>query len=436
MALRLLDRAALPAAIIAIFGALWAVYELAKALDLIPPDRLSIAAGAPGSAYHAVAQRYRTILARDGITLDILETRGSVENAAALAEGRAEVALLQGGVDPPEEFDAEALAAVFLEPLLVLTRAPLDDPADPALWTGRRVAAGPQGSGTRAAVERMVAALGIETPRDALLPLGGASAGEALQNGEVDVAVFVAPIDAPYLQPLLADPEVRIAPVRDVEALARKLPFVQVVEIPAAGLDYVRRRPPEAVRLPAMVGRLVARDGLHPALVNRLVMAAIEVHSAPDLLTPEGAFPSVAGLLMPVDPLAQSLVSDGPSALDRLLPYWIAAQISRVAVLLVPLVVLALPLLRALPGLYAWQMRARVWRNYDELLEIDRAAEAAPDPETLATLEARLDHIETEARTVSVPLSYRENAYALRLHIDLVRRGIEHRRAVLGARAS
>jgi TRAP-type uncharacterized transport system substrate-binding protein len=53
-------------------------------LDLAPPDRVTLAAGRPGTAYYDLADRYRLILARDGITVDIVETAGSVANAEAL----------------------------------------------------------------------------------------------------------------------------------------------------------------------------------------------------------------------------------------------------------------------------------------------------------------------------------------------------------------
>ena len=51
-------------------------------VDPAPPDRITIATGGPQGAYYAFAQRYREILARDGVTLDVLETDGSGDEAS------------------------------------------------------------------------------------------------------------------------------------------------------------------------------------------------------------------------------------------------------------------------------------------------------------------------------------------------------------------
>ena len=61
--------------------ALFITYQF---VDPAPPDRITIATGGPNGAYYAYAQRYREILARDNVTLDVLETDGSLENIALL----------------------------------------------------------------------------------------------------------------------------------------------------------------------------------------------------------------------------------------------------------------------------------------------------------------------------------------------------------------
>lgn len=395
---------------------------LAWLLDLAPPRSLSMAAGRQGSGYHAIAERYRAILARDGIELVILDSAGSVENARLLAEGGADVALLQGGVPVPEDANVRALAAVFLEPLLIFHRGEVRQAVDPVTWGDLRVAAGEPGSGTRAAVLSAARALSLPLSPEELLPIGGPEAVQALLERRVDVAVFVAPVTAPYLLPLLESDEVHIAPIRDAEALARRLPYVRMVDIAPAALDYVRRIPEERVPLVAMVAALVARDGLHPALVNRLVRAAERIHSGTDLVNVEPVFPTTEGLDLPVNVQAAAALRDGPDAFERLLPYWMSAQVSRFALLLVPIVVLLLPLFRLLPGVYAWRMHSRVYRRYQELKAIEREAESGVAPARLRQLLARLEGIDAEARSVRVPPRYREYAYTLRMHIDLVRR--------------
>ena len=399
-------------------------------LDLAPPDRVTFAAGRPGGAYHALAERYRDILIRDGIEVEILETPGSVANVEALTrtESPVDVAFLQGGVNPPAGAPLEALAATFLEPLWIFHDGALDEPANPARWSGLAIAAGEPGSGTRFVVEAALRALGLDPARLDLIAMNSAAATDALLAGEIDVALFVAPVTAPYLQPLFADADVRPASIRDGEALVRRLPFVELTDIPPSSFDYAGRLPRRRIELVAMVGRLVAQSDLHPALVDRLVEAAREIHSGRDLITDENQFPSVIGANMPVNAQAATLISQGPSPINRFLPYWVAAQISSFALLLLSLVVILFPIFRIAPGLYRWRMRAKVWRHYSDLRRIDNQSLEATDPAELSAMQSRLDAIEYELVSLKLPPAYREYAYAMRVHLDLVHRKITERR--------
>ncbi len=127
------------------------------------------------------------------------------------------------------------------------------------------------------------------------------------------------------------------------------------------------------------------------------------------------------GVVLPMNQQAAKLLENGPSALESLVPYWIAAQITRVTLLVVPLLVLLVPLFRLLPGIYAWSMRSRVYRRYNELVEIDNEAGTSLSENRKAELLEKLELIDCEAKKIEVPAKYREYVYALRLHVGLVR---------------
>jgi len=65
-----------------------------------PPRTMTIGTGDKSGAYYAFAQRYRGILARDGVTLEIRSTAGSVENIGLLTaeKGGVDVAFVQGRI--------------------------------------------------------------------------------------------------------------------------------------------------------------------------------------------------------------------------------------------------------------------------------------------------------------------------------------------------
>jgi hypothetical protein len=78
-----------------------------------------------------------------------------------------------------------------------------------------------------------------------------------------------------------------------------------------------------------------------------------------------------------------------------------------------------LPLSRVLPPLYAFRVRSRVFRWYAQLREIENRLTQAPGaaPELLEALDA----LERRVASISLPLSYTDQLYALRNHIDMVR---------------
>ncbi|WP_296900586.1 hypothetical protein, partial [Thiohalocapsa sp.] len=70
-----------------------------------PPKTIVMAAGQPGGAYMRYAERYRHALAAYDITLEIRESKGSVDNLERLLreEDPVDIALVQGGVALPEQ---------------------------------------------------------------------------------------------------------------------------------------------------------------------------------------------------------------------------------------------------------------------------------------------------------------------------------------------
>ncbi len=400
-----------------------ALYILSR--DLVPPDRLVFAAGAEGGGYHRLAERYRAILARDGIELTVLETAGSVENAELLSEGAADAALLQGGIVPAGA--VETIGAVFLEPMFVFVRSGADVPRNPAAWRDVRIAAGGEGSGTRAAVDAFFAAASVDVDALTLLPLGGASAAEALIADEADVAIFVAPVGAPYLNPLFASDAVEIAELDHLVTLGRRLPDSYVTTLPSGAFSLSPPIPRRELPMLTLVANLVVQPDLHPALVDRLVEAARRVHGRRDILSDDAEFPTMTFATLPQDAYARDLIADGPSPLGKFLPYWVVAQISRFAILLLPILFIVVPLLRALPGLYVWRQRRRVFRHYADIRSIDQQVARSSLPAELERLAKRLDSIEDHIARLNLPLPYREYAYTARLHIDLIRKRIAER---------
>ena len=396
-------------------------------LQLHPPATMTLAAGPQSGAYYEIAQRYREVLARDGIALEVIKTAGSAENAELIAIGEVDAAILQGGIEVPNS-NVEAIGAIFFEPMVLLKGRYKNIPGNPALWKGLRINIGAPGSGTAAAFHDFEDAIGLSPDANIIFGMGYEQAVDAVVNGSIDIAVFVAPIDAPYLIEAYSEPNISLQLLSHAEAISRRLEYAKTVTVPSGAIYLDPVVPPGPRLLIALEARLAVRSDLHPALVNRLTMAAIGLHGGRGLIRDHGMFPTVEGTGLPVNNAARQLIENGPSIWHDWLPYWVASQVHRLILLMLPILFLLVPMLRALPQLYAYLMRWRVWQYYPEIHQIEERLERVTDDPTLTDMDAKLVALDNRLSKLRLPSAYRQTAYEFRVHIELVRRRIEELR--------
>jgi len=100
-----------------------------------------------------------------------------------------------------------------------------------------------------------------------------------------------------------------------------------------------------------------------------------------------------------------------------------------VVLLMLPILFILLPAMRAVPQLYAYVMRWRVWQHYPEIRKIeDRLAEGADDSD-LTQMDRELVALDDRLSHIRLPAAYRQTAYEARIHIELVRGRIGEMRA-------
>ena len=391
-----------------------------------PPDRVVMATGNPQGAYHRFASSYAEHLAAEGIELELINTAGSVENIDLLRQGLVDVAMLQGGIpDTREGAELHSLGSLYYEPLWLFARAGLDLDRLPAL-AGKRVAIGPEGSGTQALVQRLLQDNGLDAGAAGFVSLADGEAVEALLEGRVDAVFLVSSAQGELVSRLLRADGITLASFERAAAYARRYRFLTSLQLPEGAVDLQRNIPPRTVQLLAPAANLVVDAEVHPAVIDLLLQAAEAVHADGDWFEAPGEFPQAGLLAYPLASEAKRFYKHGPPLLQRFLPFWAASLIDRLKVMLLPLLLMLLPLLKVMPPIYTWRMRARVYRWYDELEHVDSqlASGEAIDRDALA---AELDRIEADVREVKVPLSFAHQLYHLRQHIALVRLDLSSR---------
>ena len=223
------------------------------------------------------------------------------------------------------------------------------------------------------------------------------------------------------VQMLLQTPGIRLFDFAQAEAYARRFPFMSAVTLPRGVVDLARDLPAADVHMVAPTATLVARDSLHPALVQLLVQAARQVHGEPGWFQRKNEFPNAADGERTLAPEAERFYRNGVPWLQRYLPFWIANLVDRMWIALLSIVAVLIPLSRVLPPLVELRIRSRVFRWYGQLREI----EAQAGRQGASGLLEQLDAIESRVNAVQLPLSEAVELYALKSHIQLVRRRLQ-----------
>lgn len=399
-----------------------------------PPRRVVLATGPTHSDYAEFGTRYRDELKRHGIEVVLKATEGSSGNRRLLSDEKEQVDLgfVRGGSGEALRKDEEkggvplvALGSLFLEPVWVFYREDAVQKLPGRKLTRitqlqqLRVNTGARGSGATIILFKLMSANGIERESLKLDRRDQGEAVAALFDGSLDAMVLVSAPEAPPVQALLFEPGIALFEFEQAEAYSRRFPYLDPVVLPRGVADLPRDIPPRDVRMIAPTTMLVARESTHPALMQLFIQAAYKIHGEPGWIARARQFPSAQNIELPLAREAERYFRSGPPLLQRYLPFWLANLIDRMWVALISIIAILIPLSRIVPPLYEFRVRSRIFRWYRHLREIEN--EIAKGEAGAEDLLAELNKVDAKAARITVPLSYTDELYALRSHIDLVR---------------
>ena len=402
--------------------ALWAGFKFIRPA---PPDTIIITGGAKGSSFANAAEKYRAILERNGVKLQILESEGSLDNLRRLRDPafKVDVGFVQGGlVVDGDAGDLVSLGSLFYVPLVVFYRG--EQPVERlSEFKGKRLAIGREGSGTHFLNVLLLRANGVDKTTSTLLDLSGADAAQALLERKIDAALLMGDAATPeIMRKLVHTRGIHMMDFKQADAYSRRYRYLSKLELPMGSIDFAKNMPEQTMALIAPTVELVARPDLHPALSDLLVEAARETHGRATLLQRAGEFPAPLEHEYPISGDAARYYKSGKGFWYRYLPFWLASLVDRTMVVLVPIVVVLIPAIKLVPALYRWRIRTRIYKRYGELMALEREMLNETTPEQRTELGKRLDEIEKRVNGSKMPLPFADQFYVLREHINFVRR--------------
>src|SRR5262249_55809799 len=227
-------------------AAMWLALTL---FNPTPPRTVSMAVDQGGTS-GSLAQRYREILARDGIQLRLVPSPGAVVSVARMREPKSgiDVAIIPSGITTHEQSPQLAsLGSVGYQPLWLFYRSGDLTRKDRARETfaGKRVSIGPEGSADHALSLEFFGRVGVVDQRETkLLSLAPPEAVEKLLHGEIDAAVLLDSFESPPVRRLLAADGIILANIVRADAFVALYPYLSKVVLPAGVGDMANNRPP------------------------------------------------------------------------------------------------------------------------------------------------------------------------------------------------
>ena len=401
-----------------------------------PPMHATMSTGSVGGGYAQFAEKLRKELAKEGFELKLVNSKGSRENTERLLDHNSgvQLALLQSGqdleLDEHQRQQLINLGAVFQEPLWLFARKGLSIGTLGDLIS-LRTAVGADSGGIRMLVNPMLVANHIDQQNlpETWQAYSGKKALAAMLADELDAAFFLGPAESALVQAAASHSELQLVSFNQAAAYRARLPFITEVKVGQGLLNLATNQPQQDSTTVSAVAMLMANESFHPALTALILAAAQEVMRSGTLIDKPDTWPKNLPNNFNSLTEADYFHDKGLPLLQRYLPFRIASLADRYIILVIPLLVLLFPLFKIAGPVYRWRIRARIYRWYKYLRDVDKQLSNDTLPMHVDEEINRLTSLQDELAKVEVPLSYTNELYQLHLHVRYVLQRLERLKA-------
>lgn len=396
-------------------------YGAMQFIQPAPKKEITIATGSKAGQYYQNALKYKRVLEKEKVKVNIINTSGSLENIELIKKQEVDVAFIQNGtVTQDSSSNFQALASIYYEPLWVFYRKKRKNVELLQDFIGTRIAWGADGSGTRDLAGEILHINGIDSLNSKLLNYGTTQSVEGLLDGSVDVAFMAISAASPIIKNLLSNEAIDLFSFERSQAYSKNFVYLEPVDFHEGIINLSLNIPSENKKLLATTATLVAHNDFPDELVRILLRNIKSIHAPKSLFAYQNEFPNGDHFEMTLNDEASRYLEHGDSFLESIFPFWIASTLDRMKILLIPLVMLLLPIIKGIQPLYKWSIRSKIYKWYKEVRALDLLMDSSNKEELKAQID-RLEELKKEMKKVTnVPLSYMGEYYSLVAHLELM----------------
>ncbi|MDD2639453.1 MAG: TAXI family TRAP transporter solute-binding subunit [Arcobacteraceae bacterium] len=398
-----------------------AFFITSRFIQPAPERKIVIAAGSVEGEYYKTALHYKKLLEEEKVEVTVLETAGSLENAQLIKEKKADIGFVQSGILSQNDSEQiESLASIYYEPIWIFYKNEGFSIEYVVQLISKKISVGGFNTGTSYLATQILNDNGLNASNTSLLNLSTQESKQKLLNGEIDAMIMVISPDSSTVEELLENPNINVLSIKRAKAYSMKYPYLENLTLHEGTMDLYKNLPYEDIRLLATTANLVVQKDFPFELIRLLLKKAKKIHAEKSLFAQFGQFPNINNLDTTINDEAFKYFKHGDSWLESIFPYWVASNIDRLKIMLIPLLTLLFPLFKGIVPLYTWTMRSKIYKWYDELNDIDKKIPSLSKDELKDTL-SYLESLQTQiSEHTKVPLSFMGEYYNLLLHLQML----------------
>ena len=391
-----------------------------------PPKSIKIAAGDEYSSSFVTANKIKNEVEKTGITVQVVTSAGSLENLELLKNPKSNVslAIIQSGTFKQAEHpNLESIANLYLTPLLAIYRkdAFQEPPEKMSDFIGKRISIGVEEGNASLLFQQLTkysaTSSDFETSQKKNWDLGKSLA--ALDKKDLDVVFVVErPDEEEWVLGALRNPNFGIFNMIKAYAYPSRIKTSKVVEIPRATFSVQNNIPPKDTKTIGVSAELVAQKGINPAITGLILDVISKTQSNRSIFQKENEYPNDRELTFSQNEDSERYFRNGPSFLNKYLPFWVAVWGDRILKIMIPILAILIPVIKFYPQIIEFTTKQKLHAIYKELHRIEYDVEMHKDKQTL---KERLMAVEMKATSLHLPELDTKSIYDLRANIQFVK---------------
>lgn len=403
--------------------------------SLFLPGHFTIATGDINGNYHKMGLLYKQELEKKGIKVNLVNTKGSVENLKLLNDKEVDIAFLQNNlVNKKDSYDnIKGVASLYNEPLFIFYRKDLNLKLLSEI-KDKKVSLGSEGSGTYFLSKQILEINGLNENKVKPQYLSSYESAKKLINKEIDVAFIVSGVDSDIVKSLVYHDDIELFNFNNYKAYKYHSFNLSTLTLPQGYYDIGKNIPNREINLLTSLATLACQENLSPKIIETLLITIKDItyndyHKSLSFENENVNFPSDRFIDFELHSASELFFKEGPSLLTQYFSYTGALLLSRLKYFLIPLIPFILIVIRVIPGIYNFRVGLIMKNKYKALIDLEKSVINAKTNQDFNLINEKIKDLKNDMDLTSqkIPPQYQRNIYDWKMHISLIENIIENR---------